>query len=177
MPERALERITPISAAPATLPAMFRLWIFLHILGAIAAFGHGFYAPIFGMTSAKEPQHGNWFMRASKRVSNVIILPFAILMLITGAMLVQTGTGTVEWSTRWLSVAMLLYFIALGIVFLLQRPALNKVIALSAEPPGPEGPPAELASNVRKMQIYGTVLLILTLVILALMVWKPAVGA
>ena len=154
---------------------MFHLWMFLHILGAIAAFGYGFYAPIFGMASAREPQHGNWFMRASKRVSNVIILPFAILMLITGAMLVQSGS--VEWSDRWLSVAMLLYVIALGIVFLLQRPALNKVIALSAEPPGPEGPPAGLASNVRKMQIYGTVLLVLTLVILALMVWKPAIGA
>ncbi|MEA2026704.1 MAG: DUF2269 family protein [Chloroflexota bacterium] len=156
-------------------PSTFPLWMFLHVLGAIAAFGFGFYAPIFGMASAREPQHSNWFSRASKRISNIIIVPFAILMFITGALLVQAGSS--EWSDRWLSMAMLLYVIALGIVFLLQRPALNKVIALSAEPPGPEGPPAELTSNVRKMQIYGTVLLILTLVILALMVWKPAVGA
>jgi uncharacterized membrane protein len=153
---------------------MFALWMFLHILGAIAAFGFGFYAPIFGMATAKEPQHGNWFMRASKRVSNVIIVPFAILMFITGAMLVQSG-GT-EWSDRWLSVALLLYFIALGIVFFLQRPALSKVIALTEQPPGPEGPPAELTTNVRRMQIYGVVLLILTLSVLALMVWKPALG-
>jgi uncharacterized membrane protein len=152
----------------------FPFWMFLHILGAIAAFGYGFYAPVFGAASAKEPQHGNWFSRASKRVSNVIILPFAILMFITGALLVETGG--VEWSTRWLSAAMLLYFIALGIVFILQRPSLNKVIELSAEPPGPDGPPAELKQHVQRMKIYGVILLLLTLAILALMVWKPAFG-
>jgi uncharacterized membrane protein len=153
---------------------MLQLWRFLHFLGAIVAFGFGFYAPIFGMATAKEPQHGNWFMRASKRLSNVVILPFAIFMFITGVALVLTAGW--EWSTRWLSVSMLLYFIALGIVFFLQRPALNKVIALTAEPPGPGGPPAELAGNVRRMQIYGLVLLLLTLAILAFMVWKPALG-
>ena len=153
---------------------MFQLWMFLHVLGAIAAFGYGFYAPIFGMASAQEPQHSHWFTKAAKRVSNLIILPFAILMFITGAMLVETG-GT-EWSARWLSVAMLLYFIALGIVFLVQRPAVNKMIALTAQAPGPAGPPAELLAAVQRTKIAGAVLLLLTLAILALMVWKPALG-
>ena len=152
----------------------FQLWMFLHILGAIAAFGYGFYAPIFGMASAKEPQHSNWFSRASKRLSNVIIMPFAISMFITGALLVETGGW--EWSSRWLSVAMALYVVALIIVFGLQRPALNKVIALSTNPPGPEGPDPELVKNVGRMKIYGVILLLLTLAILALMVWKPALG-
>ncbi len=153
---------------------MFQLWMFLHILGAIAAFGYGFYAPIFGMASAQEPQHSHWFTKAAKRVSNMIILPFAILMFITGAMLVQTGG--VEWSDRWLSVAMLLYFISLGIVFFVQRPAVNKIIARTAQPPGPEGPPAELRASVTRMKVAGAALLLLMLAILALMVWKPALG-
>jgi len=150
---------------------LFFLWMFLHILGAIAAFGFGFYAPIFGMASAKEPQHGNWYMRASKRLSNIIILPFAILMFITGALLVQAGST--EWSAPWLSISMVLYFIALGIVFLLQRPTLNKVIAATASPPGPDGPDPAVPGLVKRMQLYGVILLVLTLVILALMVWKP----
>ena len=153
---------------------MFQLWMFLHVLGAIAAFGYGFYAPIFGMASAAEPQHSHWFTKAAKRVSNFIIVPFAILMFITGAMLVQTG-GT-EWSARWLSVAMLLYFIALGLVFLVQRPAVNKIIALTEGLPGPEGPPAELKAAVRRAQMTGIALLVLTLAVLALMVWKPPLG-
>ena len=152
----------------------FQLWMFLHILGAIAAFGYGFYAPIFGAASAQEPQHSHWFSKAAKRVTNIIILPFAILMFLTGAALVQVG-GT-EWSDRWLSIAMLLYFIALGLVFFVQRPAVNKIIALTEQPPGPEGPPAELKSAVRRTQITGVALLVLTLAVLALMVWKPAIG-
>lgn len=164
----------------ASIAAMFdpdtlQLWKFLHILGAIAAFGFGFYAPIFGMAVAKEPQHSNWFSRASRRVSNVVILPFGIFMLITGAALVESSAAW-DWSTRWLSVALLLYVISLGIVFFLQRPSLNKAIELSAQPPGPDGPPAELLKHSQRMKIYGVVLLLLTIVILALMVFKPALG-
>jgi uncharacterized membrane protein len=150
----------------------FFLWMFLHVLGAIAAFGFGFYAPIFGMASAREPQHGNWYLRASKRLSNVIILPFAVAMFITGALLVEAGST--EWSARWLSIAMVLYFVALGIVFFLQRPTLSRLIDLTSEPPGPDGPDPAVPGLVRRMQIYGLVLLLLTIVILALMVWKPA---
>lgn len=152
---------------------MFHLWLFLHILGAIVAFGFGFYAPIFGMATAQEPQHGNWYMRAAKRLSNVVIVPFAISMFITGTLLVIETGGMRRFEELWLAVALILYVIALLIVFLLQRPALNKIIALTAAPPGPEGPPAELAENVRKMQLYGGVLLVLTIAIVALMVWKP----
>jgi len=153
---------------------MFQLWMFLHVLCAIAAFGYGFYAPIFGMASAREPQHSHWFTKAAKRVTNLIIIPFAILLFITGAMLVQTG-GT-EWSARWLSIAMLLYFIALGVVFFVQRPAVNRIIALTEQPPGPDGAPAELTSAVTRMMIAGVALLLLVLAVLALMVWKPALG-
>lgn len=151
---------------------LFFLWLFLHILGAIAAFGFGFYAPIFGMATAKEPQHGNWFMRASKRLSNVIIIPFGLSMLITGGLLVEAGSA--RWSDLWLTISLVLYFVALGIVFLGQRPTLTKVIELTATPPGPGGPPPEVPALVRRMQLYGVVLLVLTITILALMVWKPS---
>lgn len=152
---------------------MFQLWLFLHILGAIAAFGFGFYAPVFGMAAAREPQHGNWYMRASKRVSNAVIIPVAISMFVTGTLLVVESGGMRRFEELWLAVSLLLYVIALLVIFLLQRPALNKVIALTAEPPGPEGPSAAIAQNVRKLQLYGVILLVLTIAIVALMVWKP----
>ena len=37
---------------PGYASAMFQLWLFLHILGAIVAFGFGFYAPIYGAMAA-----------------------------------------------------------------------------------------------------------------------------
>jgi len=152
---------------------MLQLVMFLHILGAIVAFGFGFYAPIFGMATAKEPQHGNWYLRTAKRLSNVIIIPFALSMAVTGYLLVAESGGPERFKEPWLAVAIVLYVIALAIVFLLQRPTLNKLIALTEQPPGPEGPPAEVGANVRKLQLYGVILLVLTIAIVALMVWKP----
>lgn len=152
---------------------MYQLWLFLHILGAIAAFGFGFYAPIFGRASASEPQHGNWYLRAAKRVSNVVIVPVAITMFITGTLLVMDSGGMERFQELWLAVSLLLYVIALLIVFLVQRPVLNKVIELTSQPPGPEGPSQELPALVRRMQLAGVALLVLIIVIVALMVWKP----
>lgn len=152
---------------------MFTLYLFLHILGAIVAFGFGFYAPIFGMAVAKEPQHGNWYMRAAKRVSDLVIIPVAISMFITGTLLVVESGGMQRFQELWLALSLLLYVIAIGIVFILQRPTLTRVIAITSEPPGPDGPPAELREGVRKMQLYGVILLVLVISIVALMIWKP----
>jgi len=158
---------------------MYELWLFLHILGAIAAFGFGFYAPIFGAAAAREPQHGNWYLRATRRVSNGVLVPVAISMAITGTLLVVETGGMRRFEQLWLTVSVILYVIALLIVFLAQRPALARVIELTSAPAGPDaapapgGPPAEVPALVRRLRILGLVLLVLTVAIVALMVWKP----
>jgi uncharacterized membrane protein len=152
---------------------MFQLWLFLHILGAIVAFGFGFYAPIYGAMVAREPQHGNWYLRASKRVSDVIIIPVAISMAITGTLLVVSSGGMQRFQEPWLAVSIVLYVIALLIVFLLQRPAIGKVLALTSTPPGPGGPPPEVPVLLSRVRSYGVVLLVLVIAIVALMVAKP----
>jgi len=152
---------------------MYDLWLFLHILGAIVAFGFGFYAPLFGTMTAREPQHGNWYMRSSQRLSSLVLVPVAISMAITGTLLVVETGGTQRFRELWLALSLILYVVALLIVFLAQRPTLGKAIALSAGPPGPEGPSAEMPGLIRRMQLYGVVLLILVIAIVALMIWKP----
>jgi uncharacterized membrane protein len=152
---------------------MFELWLFLHILGAIVAFGFGFYAPIYGAMLAREPQHGNWYLRASKRVSDVVIIPVALSMAVTGSLLVMSSGGVERFSELWLSVAITLYVVALLVVFLLQRPAIGKVIALTSTPPGPGGPSPEVPALLSRVRLYGIVLLILIVTIVALMVTKP----
>ena len=152
---------------------MYELWLFLHIVGAIVAFGFGFYAPIFGSMTAKEPQHGNWYLRAGKRLSSTILVPVAISMAITGTLLVLESGGMRRFGELWLAIALVLYVIALLIVILAQRPALDKAIALTSGPPGPGGPPAGLPELIRRLQIYGAVLLVLIVAIVALMIWKP----
>jgi uncharacterized membrane protein len=152
---------------------MYELWLFLHVLGAIVAFGFGFYAPIFGMAAAREPQHGNWYMRTAKRVSSVILIPVSLSMAITGTLLVASSGSMRRFEELWLAVGLTLYVIALLIVFLAQRPALDKVIELTSGPPAPGGPPAEVPALVRRLQVYGIVLLVLIVAIVALMIWKP----
>ena len=158
---------------------MYELWLFLHVLGAIAAFGFGFYAPIFGMAAAREPEHGNWYMRASKRVSNGVLIPVAISMAITGTLLVVETGGMRRFEQLWLTTSLVLYVVALGIIFLAQRPALAKVIELTSGPPAPAGspapagPPAEVPALLRRLRLLGYVLLLLVIAIVALMVWKP----
>jgi len=169
----ARSRMRRAIALVATMLAMYHLWLYLHILGAIAAFGFGFYAPIFGKASAAEPQHANWFLRAVKRVSNGVLVPVAVSMVVTGTLLVIETGGMDRFRELWLAVAFVLYVVALVIVFALQRPTLNKVIALTSTPPGPEGPPAELGASVGRLQRYGYILLLLVIAIVSLMVWKP----
>jgi hypothetical protein len=152
---------------------MYHVWLYLHILGAIIAFGFGFYAPIFGRSLAAEPQHGNWYLRAVKRVSNAILIPVAISMAVTGTLLVAETGGASRFQQLWLAVAVMLYVLALVIVFLGQRPALGRVIALTSQPPGPGGPPAELVEDLNKLKVYGYALIALVLVIVGLMVFKP----
>lgn len=152
---------------------MFQLWLFLHVLGAIVAFGFGFYAPFYGRASAQEPQHANWWLRASKTVSNVVIIPVAISMAVTGTLLVLTTGGTSRFQEAWLALALVLYVIALLVVFLVQRPTLSKVISLTSGPPGPDGPPPELPALIKRMQASGFALLVLVVAIAALMIWKP----
>ena len=70
-------------------------------------------------------------------------------------------------------MAIVLYVVALLIVFLRQRPTISKVIALTSAPPGPAGPPPEVPALLSRMRLYGIVLLILIIAIVALMVAKP----
>jgi len=152
---------------------MFTLWLVLHVLGAIIAFGFGFYAPVLGAMVAREPQHGNWYVRASKRVSDVVITPAALSMAVTGVLLVMSSGGMDRFREPWLALSLVIYVVALVIVFALQHPTAKKVIALTSTPPGPEGPSPEVPRLLSRMRIYGTILLVLVITIVVLMVAKP----
>jgi hypothetical protein len=152
---------------------VYQLWLILHILGAIGAFGFGFAAPIFGAAVAKEPQHGNWFLRATKRVSDVLIIPLALSMAVTGTLLVMSTGGFSRFQEAWLAAAVVVYVIALLLVFLVQRPTLKRLIESTSAPPGPAGPPPEVPALLSRLRLVGVLLLIAISTIVVLMVWKP----
>ena len=67
---------------------LFPWLLFLHVLGAIVAFGPTFAFPIIGAMGGKEPQHANFATRISQSVSARLVYPIGITLPITGALII-----------------------------------------------------------------------------------------
>jgi hypothetical protein len=162
-------------------------FLFAHVLGAIIAFGPTFVFPIIGRLGGREREHANFATRLSLAISEVQVIPFAILQGITGVGLVITGKIDVL-QLPWLLIAIVLYAIALGYGIFVQAPTVRRVIALtSGGPPAggpavggpaaggpPPGPPPQLLALIRRVQLGGFFMAALVIVIVFLMVVKPA---
>ena len=151
--------------------------LFLHIVGAVIAFGPGFALSFFGAAAGREPQHANFTLRTSAVIATRLILPLAILQGVTGLGLVLLE-GTELLTRAWLLVAIVLYAIALYIAIGLNLPNLRRLIELSTPvgaPPGPPagGPPPELIARAARAKQYGQAMSGLVVVIVFLMVVKP----
>jgi len=160
--------------------SLFPWLLYLHIVGAIIAFGPGFALSIFGAAAGREPQHGNFVLRASSVVARRLILPLAILQGITGLGLVLLE-GTELLTRLWLLVAIVLYAIALYIAIGLNLPNLARLIEMTTPPAGGPpagappagGPPPELMQRFQRARQYGMAMSGLVVVIVFLMVVKP----
>ena len=157
---------------------VFPWLLFLHVLAAIIAFGPTFAFPIIGAMSGHEPQHANFAVRATHRVGDILVEPFAISMLVTGALMIwSAGIPLFDREARWLVVAVVLYLVALSLALFVSRPNVKRVIALSSDDAPPAGPPPpEMMSAIGIVQRVGMALLVLLVVIVFLMVVKPDFG-
>jgi uncharacterized membrane protein len=154
--------------------------LFLHIFGAIVAFGPTYSFILLGPMVGREPQHANFAIRYQHLVSTRMIVPLAILQGITGLLIVWR-TNINILATTWLLVAIVLYITALVIAFTVLIPTASKLVeATSAPPPPPvpdapprSGPPPHIAALVRRARMAGMTNAILIVVIVFLMVTKP----
>jgi predicted integral membrane protein DUF2269 len=154
-------------------PQLLPYLIFLHVLGAIVAFGPTFAFTIMGSMAGKEPQHANFSTRQSHAISMRLVYPLAIFQGVTGVLIILSVDYPVM-STPWLLIAIVLYLIALGYSLGVQRVAVERLIALTATPPEPGSPPnPEIPATVKRIQRGGMLLGILIVVIVFLMVVKP----
>lgn len=150
------------------------IFLFLHVMGAIVAFGPSFSFPIIGAMSGKEPQHANFAARVIDTIAHQRIEPLAIFQGVTGLVLIWL-TGINPFTQLWLGLGIVLYVIALGFAFLVQRPTSKRLVELSSTPPPPgaSGPSPELMATVKKSQRGGMTLGLLIVLIVILMVTKP----
>ena len=154
--------------------------LFLHIFGAIVAFGPTYSFILLGPMVGREPQHANFAIRYQHLVSTRMIAPLAILQGVTGLLIVWR-TNINILATTWLLVAIVLYIIALVIAFTVLLPTASKLVEATSTPPPPPapdapprtGPPPHIAALVRRARMAGMANAILIVVIVFLMVTKP----
>ena len=157
---------------------LFPWLLFLHVLGAIVAFGPTFTFSLIGAMGGAEPQHANFATRISSAVTSRRVLPVGITLPITGlAMMVVVGINPLDRPRWWLALAIVIYIIAYGYSFFVQRKLVERVIEITSSPPPPgaSGPPPELMALVRRIGRGGIVTGILLVSIIFLMVVKPMV--
>ena len=76
---------------------LFPWLLFLHVLGAIVAFGPTFAFSIIGAMGGAEPQHANFATRVSHAITSKRVLPIGITLPITGlAMIAVRGINPFE---------------------------------------------------------------------------------
>jgi uncharacterized membrane protein len=154
-------------------PQLFPYLLFLHVLGAILAFGPTFAYSIMGAMAGREPQHANFSVRQVDAIGMRLTYPLAILQGVTGVLLILSVSMDVM-SRAWLAVGIVLYVIALVYGLTVQRNAVHHLIELTSTPPAPGTPPnPEIPATVKKIQRGGMFLGPLIVIIVFLMVVKP----
>lgn len=160
------------------------LWLVLHILGAIIAFGPVFTFPLVGALVQKEPQHISFALKLQERIASRIVLPVALTMAVSGIGLILS-VGIDLPKTPYLLVAIGLYVIAMLIALFVLLPTGAKLVrmvehrdgsvAVAGAGPGAQvgGPPPAVLALIQRSKAFGATNTLLIVVIAVLMVVKP----
>lgn len=145
--------------------------LFLHIMGAIIAFGPTFAFPLIASSAQAAPEHMNFALKVQKRVASGLVTPLAIFQGITGLLLVWR-IGFEVLKQPWLILGIVLYLTALTISFVLIYPALRTLLEASATPPPPgaSGPPPHVLAAARRIRMASMTNAVLIVLIVALMI-------
>jgi len=164
------------------VPEIYPWMLFLHVMAAIVAFGPTFSFAIIGAMGGREREHAYFANRLSQRIGHILVEPFAISMLFTGALLIWAGEIPLfQPDTRWLLLSIVLYVMALLLSFFVSQPNVRRIVAMQAAAAGAEGPPAgppppEMLRAITVVQRTGMALGLLTLTIVFMMVMRPNFG-
>lgn len=157
----------------------FILFLTLHILAVIVAFGPTFAFPLIGAMIEKSPQHALVLTEVMHKIETRMTIPLAVVVPLLGTALIFTAPGNIDlFKSEWLLAAIGLYIVAFSFAVGVQTRTVNRLVgvmqAMPAGPP-PEGaaPPPEIARLAKKAKLGGMFLTVLVVVVLILMVWKP----
>lgn len=141
----------------------------LHILFAVVAVGFNISYGIWLVRASREPQHIGFALRGIKFMDDRVANPAYIGLLVIGVILVLAGGW--GFTTSWVLASLILYGVLIVVGLGLYSPTLSRQIAVY-EAEGPEAP--EFAALSARGRVLGIILGVLVVVIILLMVTKPA---
>jgi uncharacterized membrane protein len=143
---------------------------YLHIVLAITAVG---YNSAYGLIIGRARKAGTgqlaFALRTVKVMDDYVANPCYGLLLITGVGMVQVAGY--PWSLLWIHASMSLLVVAFVIALGFYTPTLRRQIAI-LEAAGPADP--EFLRLSKRASMLGGILGVIVLVIIGLMVYKPA---
>ena len=118
------------------------IFLFLHVAGAIIAFGPTFTFPILGRVASRDPRFGPAMITANVAIEKGLVIPLGLFQGVTGLGLILTvGMNPFDSAFHWLLAGIILYIVAFTIVFTIVYPNGEKLLHMAqAAPAGP--PPA-----------------------------------
>lgn len=151
---------------------LYLLFVYIHILAAIAWVGGAFILNLLGTRVARssDPEELPRLGRQIEFFGLRYFLPISIIVFVAGVVLV---TQRWSFSQTWISVAMLLWLVSvlLGALYIGPR---SKKVAEMFETQGATSPQARAASA--RLFMVSRIDVLIFLVIVGLMVWKPGAG-
>lgn len=156
------------------MPSVFVILLFLHVAAAIIAFGPSYSTPLVMRMVAAEPEHRGFVSRMNLTISRKVTMPLALSMGLTGVLMIWERNYPLQ---PWLILAIVLYVFLVAWSLLVQQPGSQQIIdqmaalRASGAPPGP--PPPEVERLIKRTRRGGKMLGVVTLMIVALMIWKP----
>lgn len=142
---------------------VYNVLLLLHLLAVIVTFAPGFVWPM--LTSGLRRANTSLDARANQVAADSTLKvqgPAAVLAGIFGIGLIGVSEDVWEFSQAWISIAFVLWFILLGIVFGGLLPTYKKVAA------------GDTAAEKRAAMFHGMLHLVLVLMLID-MIWKPGV--
>ena len=160
---------------------VFLIILFLHVMGAIIAFGPTYAFIILGPMTGREPAHANFALRFQEAHFQAADPASGDISRASPACCSSGRSGINVFATTWLLVGIVLYVIALATAFMVLIPTTAKLVEATSTPPPPpapgapppSGPPPHIAALVRRARMAGMFNATLIVVIVFLMVTKP----
>ncbi len=156
---------------------MYRtILLVIHVLGAIAGIGPTFAFSIIGPKAGQAgPAGGALLLQTMLDIEKKIVTPVALFTQpLSGILLIfEVGYHNDFFSQVWLWVSIILFATILYLSFLVDIPAIHRIVTWSGSAQGP--PPPEVQKDIALAGKLGPVFGIMTVTIVILMVWKPTI--